>query len=70
MLKDFSTSIIQTLRQQGFQAYLVGGCVRDLLLQRESTVEDQAACTGKPEHRKRLFFIASQLKLVRLGGEF
>ena len=31
MLKDFATSIIQTLRQQGFQAYLVGGCVRDLL---------------------------------------
>jgi poly(A) polymerase len=33
MLKDFTTSIVQTLRQQGFQAYLVGGCVRDLLLQ-------------------------------------
>jgi putative nucleotidyltransferase with HDIG domain len=35
MSKDFAISIIQTLRQQGFQAYLVGGCVRDLLLQRE-----------------------------------
>jgi poly(A) polymerase len=35
MLKDFATSIIQTLRQQGFQAYLVGGCVRDLLLGQE-----------------------------------
>jgi poly(A) polymerase len=35
MAKDFATSLIQTLRQQGFQAYLVGGCVRDLLLQRE-----------------------------------
>jgi poly(A) polymerase len=34
-LKDFATSIIQTLRQHGFQAYLVGGCVRDLLLGRE-----------------------------------
>jgi poly(A) polymerase len=33
-LKDFATSIIQTLRQRGFQAYLVGGCVRDLLLER------------------------------------
>jgi len=32
MLKDFATSIVQTLRQRGFQAYLVGGCVRDLLL--------------------------------------
>ncbi|HEY6371817.1 MAG TPA: CCA tRNA nucleotidyltransferase [Candidatus Sulfotelmatobacter sp.] len=34
MLKQFAASIVQTLRQQGFQAYLVGGCVRDLLLQR------------------------------------
>ncbi|MFY9681125.1 MAG: CCA tRNA nucleotidyltransferase [Candidatus Sulfotelmatobacter sp.] len=35
MLKEFAITIIQTLRQQGFQAYLVGGCVRDLLLKRE-----------------------------------
>jgi poly(A) polymerase len=35
MLKDFATSIVRTLRQRGFQAYLVGGCVRDLLLGRE-----------------------------------
>jgi len=42
MPKDFATSIIQTLRQQGFQAYLVGGCVRDLLLQREPADYDIA----------------------------
>jgi poly(A) polymerase len=35
MMKNFAISIIQTLRQQGFQAYLVGGCVRDLLLGRD-----------------------------------
>src|SRR6202167_3711988 len=40
--KDFATTIIQTLRQQGFQAYLAGGCVRDLLLQREPTDYDVA----------------------------
>ncbi len=42
MLKGFATSIVQTLRQQGFQAYLVGGCVRDLLLQREPKDYDVA----------------------------
>ena len=42
MLKDFATSIVQTLRQHGFQAYLVGGCVRDLLLQREPKDYDVA----------------------------
>src|SRR5580704_1670673 len=42
MLKDFASSIIRTLRGRGFQAYLVGGCVRDLLLQREPTDYDVA----------------------------
>jgi putative nucleotidyltransferase with HDIG domain len=35
MSKKFSISIIETMRQHGFLAYLVGGCVRDLLLNRE-----------------------------------
>jgi len=42
MLKDFAISIIRTLRQHGFQAYLVGGCVRDLLLKREPADYDIA----------------------------
>jgi poly(A) polymerase len=31
----FAKSIVETLRRRGFQAYLAGGCVRDLLLRRE-----------------------------------
>ena len=42
MLKDFSISIIKILRQHGYQAYLVGGCVRDLLLNREPADYDVA----------------------------
>ena len=42
LLKDFAISILQTLRQRGFQAYLVGGCVRDLLLRREPADYDVA----------------------------
>lgn len=33
-LKQAATGIVQRLRERGFQAYLVGGCVRDLLLGR------------------------------------
>jgi poly(A) polymerase len=33
--KQFATRVVGTLRSRGFQAYLVGGCVRDLLLGRE-----------------------------------
>src|SRR5579864_1144383 len=42
MMKEFATTIVQTLRQSGFQAYLVGGCVRDLLLEREPKDYDVA----------------------------
>ena len=42
MLREFAISIIQTLRQQGFLAYLAGGCVRDLLLEREPADYDVA----------------------------
>jgi poly(A) polymerase len=42
MSKDFAISIIKMLRQQGFQSYLAGGCVRDLLLRREPADYDVA----------------------------
>jgi len=48
MLKDFATSIVQILRQRGFQAYLVGGCVRDLILGREPKDYD-VATNATPE---------------------
>jgi poly(A) polymerase len=41
-MRDFATSIIQILRQHGFQAYLAGGCVRDLLLNCEPADYDTA----------------------------
>ena len=49
MLKDFAISIIQKLRQRGFQAYLVGGCVRDLLLKREPADYDVATSATPAE---------------------
>ena len=42
MMNNFANSVIRTLRHQGFQAYLAGGCVRDLLLQREPADYDIA----------------------------
>src|SRR5713226_9529235 len=40
--KQHATNIIRTLRERGHQAYLVGGCVRDLLLGREPADYDVA----------------------------
>jgi poly(A) polymerase len=38
--KQYATDIVRTLRERGHQAYLVGGCVRDLLLGLEPTDYD------------------------------
>ena len=46
--------IVQTLRQHGFQAYLVGGCVRDLLLGREPKDYD-VATNATPEQVMAIF---------------
>ena len=54
MLKDFATSIVQTLRQRGFQVYLVGGCVRDLLLGREPKDYD-VATDATPQQVMNIF---------------
>src|SRR5579864_3502311 len=54
MLKDFAISIVKTLRQNGFHAYLVGGCVRDLLLGREPKDYD-VATSATPEKVMKIF---------------
>jgi putative nucleotidyltransferase with HDIG domain len=54
MSKGFAISIIEVLRQHGFQAYLAGGCVRDLLLQREPADFD-VATSARPEQVMEIF---------------
>src|SRR5271167_1507122 len=54
MPKDFAISIIRALRQQGHKAYLVGGCVRDLLLGREPADYD-VATDAIPTEVMRIF---------------
>jgi len=46
--------VVQELEKSGFEAYVVGGCVRDLLLQREP--EDWDVTTNaKPEEIQKIF---------------
>jgi poly(A) polymerase len=54
VLKDFAISIVRTLREHGHKAYLVGGCVRDLLLGRESADYD-VATAAIPDEVMRTF---------------
>jgi poly(A) polymerase len=54
MSQRFSISIIETLRQHGFQAYLVGGCVRDLLLKR-APADFDVATSATPTQVMEIF---------------
>jgi poly(A) polymerase len=52
--REFAISIVRTLREHGHQAYLVGGCVRDLLLGREPADYD-VATEAFPQQVMRIF---------------
>ena len=52
--KQHATDIVRTLRERGYQAYLAGGCVRDLLLQREPTDYD-VATDATPQQVMQIF---------------
>jgi poly(A) polymerase len=54
LLKSAATDVVRTLRQADHQAYLVGGCVRDLLLGREPEDFD-VATDATPDEVMRLF---------------
>jgi poly(A) polymerase len=53
-VQAFATQIVRTLRDRGHQAYLVGGCVRDLLLGREPADYDVAS-DATPQEVMRIF---------------
>ncbi len=52
--RQHATEIVRTLRAQGHQAYLVGGCVRDLLLGREPADYD-VATDAVPDRVMQIF---------------
>jgi poly(A) polymerase len=54
MRKQAATAVVRTLRDKDFQAYLVGGCVRDLILGREPADYD-VATDATPEQVMRIF---------------
>jgi|GEM_PF-3232368 len=61
-----AVSLITLLEQSGFEAYLVGGCVRDVLIGRE--LKDFDMCTSAtPEDMKRIF---DAYRLVLNGEAF
>jgi len=69
--RELANSICKTLQHAGFQAYLVGGCVRDLLLGREPADYD-ITTDATPDHVQRLFpdspAVGAQFGVVLVGS--
>jgi poly(A) polymerase len=53
-LRDLANSLCETLRRNGYQAFLVGGCVRDFLIGREPADYD-VATDATPDQVTALF---------------
>ena len=63
-LKEKSVGVVKRLREAGYQAYLAGGCVRDVLLGK--TPQDYDIATdAKPEAIRNIF-----PKTIEVGAQF
>jgi len=65
-----ATNIVKKLRDSSFEAYFVGGCVRDMLLEqttdyRPQTIDIDIATSAKPEDIEKLF-----KKTIPVGKQF
>ena len=54
LLSKNSIKVLKKLDQSGFQAFLVGGCIRDLLIG-EKPKDFDIATNAKPEQIKKIF---------------
>lgn len=63
-MRKYAIDVIKTLRGRGHQAYLVGGCVRDILLGREPADYD-VATSATPDETLAMF-----PKALAVGAQF
>ncbi len=67
MIPEYVNAILSRLRQAGYKAYTVGGCVRDIL--RGTAPHDWDVCTSAlPEETARVFSDLPQIDLGRKHG--
>jgi len=70
--RELANSICSTLENAGFQAFLVGGCVRDILLERDPADYD-VATNATPEQVLKLFpeglEVGAQFGVILVPGD-
>src|ERR1700679_702633 len=65
--RAFAEQICRNLSESGYQAFLVGGCVRDILLGRDPADYD-VATDAKPDRVRELF--SPSFAVLEVGAKF
>ena len=63
-------ALAQIFRAQQHELYMVGGCVRDLLMQREGSPDIDLTTDARPDEIKRLVAATHPLDVVTVGETF
>ncbi|HEX8995744.1 MAG TPA: Nif3-like dinuclear metal center hexameric protein [Ktedonobacterales bacterium] len=63
-------ALAQIFRAQGHELYMVGGCVRDLLLQRDVSPDIDLTTDARPDEIKRLVASTRPLAVLTVGETF
>jgi len=69
-MHDTLLALAQSFRAQGYELYLVGGTVRDLLLHRDSPPDADLTTNARPDDIKRLVAPTHPLVVVTVGEQF
>ncbi len=63
-------ALARVFRAQRYEIYMVGGCVRDLLLRRESPPDIDLTTNARPDDIKRLVALTHPLAIATVGEAF
>ena len=62
-------ALARLFRAQGYELYMVGGTVRDLLLRREASADVDLTTDARPDEIKRLAAVTHPLAVVTVGEQ-
>src|SRR5215472_10580312 len=70
VMLDIILTLAERFREQGYELYMVGGAVRDLLLHHDTVADADLATNARPDEVKRLAAPTHPLAIVTVGEQF
>src|SRR5690242_5969804 len=67
---DILLTLSRIFRESGYELYMVGGAVRDLLLRRDAALDIDLATNARPDEIKRLVNQTHPAAVIALGEKF